>query len=341
MLVLRPNCERCGKDLTPDAPDAMICSYECTFCASCVEGVLRGRCPNCGGTFTPRPIRPRTDPNAEQIAYWNDEAGTRWTAIQRRTDALFADLTVAAMHSADPRPGESVLDVGCGCGATVLELAHRVGPDGRVVGVDVSKPMLQLARERVHAEGLQTVTLHIADAATYPFREAEFDLVFSRFGVMFFGDPVTAFANIRRSLRADGRLACLTWRPLADNPWFAVPLAAAIRCVPPPAPQNPEAPGPMSFADPARAKRILSEAGFTAIDFKRRDVMMKLSGPNELERATEFATQVGPASRALMAATPSAQTAAKAAICDALADYDGPGGVILPGSVWFVTARAS
>jgi SAM-dependent methyltransferase len=201
--------------------------------------------------------------------------------------------------------------------------------------------MLALASERVQAEGLRTVTLHLADAATYPFRAAEFDLAFSRFGVMFFGDPVTAFANIRRSLRAGGRLACMTWRPLADNPWFAVPLAAALRHVPPPAAQpDAEAPGPMSFADPARVQRILSAAGFTAIDLQRRDVMMKLSGANELERATEFATQVGPASRVLVGAAPAAQVAAKAAIRDALADYDGADGVILPGSVWFVTARA-
>ena len=341
MLTVRPNCERCGKDLPPDAPDAMICSYECTFCASCAQCALQGRCPNCGGTFTPRPIRPRTDPNADQIAYWNDAAGTRWTAIQRRTDALFDGLTIAAIDSADPRPGESVLDVGCGCGATVLELARRVRPGGRVVGVDVSQPMLELASERVQAEGLPSVTLHLADAATYPFREADFDLAFSRFGVMFFGDPVAAFTNIRRSLRAGGRLACLAWRPIAANPWFGVPLAAAMRHVPAPAPPDPEAPGPMSLADPQRVTRILSEAGFSGIDLQRRDVMMKLSEPNELDGATEFATQVGPASRALVGATPASQVAARAAIREALAAYDGDDGVILPGSVWFITARAS
>ncbi|HWT07192.1 MAG TPA: class I SAM-dependent methyltransferase [Xanthomonadales bacterium] len=282
-----------------------------------------------------------SDPNAEQIAYWNDEAGARWTTIQRRVDELFGGLTAAAIDSADPRPGESVLDVGCGCGATVLELARRVGSAGHVVGVDVSRPMLDLANERVRAAGLRMVTLHLADAATYPFREAEFELAFSRFGIMFFGDPVTAFANIRRSLRAGGRLAGVVWRPLADNPWFAVPLAAATRYVAPPAPQDPEAPGPMSFADPSRVKRILSEAGFSGIELQRRDVMMKLSGPNELETAAEFATQVGPASRVLVGATAAAQVAAKAAIRDALAEYDGAGGVALPGSVWFVTARAS
>ena len=283
-----------------------------------------------------------SDPNAEQIAYWNDEAGARWTAIQQRTDALFDEVTVAAIDSADPRPGESVLDVGCGCGATVLELARRVRPGGCVVGVDVSRPMLELAKARVQAEELPAVTLHLADASTHSFREAEFDLAFSRFGIMFFGDPVTAFTNIRRSLRADGRLACLTWRSLAANPWFGVPLAAALRHVPPPpAAPDPDAPGPMSFADPDRVKRILSAAGFTAIDLERRDVMMKLGGTNELDRATEFATQVGPASRALVGATPAAQAAARSAIREALADYAGAGGVMLPGSVWFITARAS
>jgi SAM-dependent methyltransferase len=281
-----------------------------------------------------------SDPNAEQIAYWNDEAGTRWTAIQQRTDELFAGLTTDALDSVNPCPGEAILDVGCGCGATVLELARRVAPAGRVVGVDVSEPMLGLAGQRVSAQGLPNVTLHVADAATFPFDAAEFDIAFSRFGVMFFGAPVAAFANIRRALRPGGRLAFLAWRPLADNPWFGVPLAAVLPHVPAPAAPDPEAPGPMSFADATRVERILREAGFAAIELERRDVMMKLSDANELERAAEFATQVGPASRALAAAAPGAQAAARAAIRDALAAYDGPGGIRLPGSVWFVTARA-
>ncbi len=111
-------------------------------------------------------------------------------------------------------------------GGTVLELARRVRPGGRVVGVDVSRPMLELASERAQAEDLRSVTLHLADASTFPFDEAEFDLAFSRFGVMFFDDPVTAFTNVRRSLATGGRLACLSWRPLADRVCTLVALLA-------------------------------------------------------------------------------------------------------------------
>ena len=284
-------------------------------------------------------ISARMASNAEQIAYWNEEAGTRWTAIQRRIDALFAELTVAAIDSAGPRPGESVLDVGCGCGATVLELARRVGPDGRVIGVDVSRPMLELARERVRAEGLANVTLHLADASAYAFRDADFDLAFSRFGIMFFDDPVPAFANVRRSLRPGGRLAFIAWRSMADNPWFSVPLAAAIQYVPAPPASDPEAPGPMSFANPDRVRRILGAAGFTSIEMERRDAAMTLAGPNEIDRAADLASQVGPASRAIASGTPEAQAAARAAIRTALEAHDGPHGVQLPASVWYVSAR--
>ena len=283
---------------------------------------------------------PSSGPNAEQIAYWNDAAGARWTAIQQRTDELFALVTTAALDSAGAQAGESVLDVGCGCGATVLDLARRVGSGGTVVGVDVSRPMLDLASQRVRAERLTNVTLHLADASTHPFEEAEFDLAFSRFGVMFFDDPVSAFANIRRSLRPGGRLAFLAWRPLSENPWFNVPLAAALRHVPRPDVYDPDAPGPFSFADSDRVRRILDAAGFSAIDMQPRDAMMKLGGPNEVAQAADLASQVGPVSRALAPAGDAAQAAAKAEILKTFGELETPEGVILPAGLWFVSARA-
>jgi len=281
-----------------------------------------------------------SDENAGQIAYWNDEAGARWAALQERTDAAFAVITETALDYASPAADEAVLDVGCGCGATVLELARRVGPNGNVLGIDVSEAMLNLAAERARRRHLMNVNLVLADASTHRFSEGAFDLAFSRFGVMFFDNPVKAFANIKRSLRDSGWLTFICWRDLSENPWFFVPLAAAKPYLAPQAQADPESPGPLSFADPDRVWRILQQAGFTTIELNRHDTMMRLSGPNELESAADFATQIGPVSRALAGVDESLRTTVKAAILEVLREYEDAEGVFLPASVWIVSGRA-
>jgi len=280
------------------------------------------------------------DENAGQIAYWNDEAGARWAALQERTDAAFAVMTEAALDYASPQTDEAVLDVGCGCGETVLELARRVGPNGNVMGVDVSKAMLDLAAERTRRRHLTNVQLVLADASTHRFSEGAYDLAFSRFGVMFFDNPVKAFANIKRSLRDGGRLTFTCWRDLSQNPWFFVPLAAAKPYLGPQAQPDPESPGPLSFADPNRVRLILQRAGFTTIELIQYDTMMRLSGPNELESAADFATRLGPVSRALTGADESLKATVKAAILEVLREHEAAEGVFLPASVWIVSGRA-
>ncbi|MGH7709151.1 MAG: class I SAM-dependent methyltransferase [Vulcanimicrobiaceae bacterium] len=279
-------------------------------------------------------------PNADEIEYWNAEAASRWTALYPRTDALFAEITAAALDYASPQTGEHVLDVGCGCGATVLELVRRVGPGGRVVGIDVSTAMLGVAAERVRAARCANVELLLTDASMHPFEPATFQLAFSRFGVMFFDDPVSAFANIRRALRPGGRLVFISWRRPSENPWLMLPFAAAKPHLPPQPPRGPDDPGPFAFADPDRVRHILEAAGFTAVELDQRDVGMRLGGPGGLDAATEFAALIGPASAALDGAGPGARAAAKAAIHDELGQHVGPDGIVLPGSVWFVAARA-
>lgn len=277
--------------------------------------------------------------NAQQIAYWNEEGGERWVAIQARTDAAFAEVTQAALHSAAPQPGETVLDIGCGCGGTVLDLARSVAPAGNVVGLDVSRPMLALAEDRARGVGIANAEFILADASTYPF-ETRFDLAFSRFGVMFFDEPFGAFANIKRALRPGGRLAFLAWRPLKENPWFTVPLGVALQHVPPPAPADPRAPGPFAFADPQYVRDILERAGFSAIEIERRDPAMKLAAPGDLAGAASLATNLGVVSRLLTGQDTAMWSAVENGIREALKPYDGPAGVSLGGSVWFVTARA-
>src|SRR5260370_18482697 len=182
--------------------------------------------------------------NTAQIAYWNDKIAITWTTFQEHIDTVFAPLTAVALDAAAPATGERVIDVGCGSGATVLELARRVGPTGHVLGLDVSEPMSAQARERIAAEQLRNAEVLVHDAATCVFPRSDTDLLFSRFGVMFFADPEAAFANLRLAMRPGGRLLCMAWRPLAENPWFSVPLQAARALLPPQPPPEPNAPGP-------------------------------------------------------------------------------------------------
>src|SRR5580692_9070825 len=197
-----------------------------------------------------------------QREFWNSEATRRWVTEQARIDRLFAGVTDAALAAAAPKPGEHALDIGCGTGTTLLRLADAVGPSGRVLGVDISEQQLTLARRRIAEAGSAQASVELHDAATYPFSAGDFDLAFTRFGVMFFADPIAAFTNIRRALKPGGRLALAVFRPGPQNPWATASIAAIRHLVTPPAPPGPEEPGQFSWGDPARVHRILEGAGF-------------------------------------------------------------------------------
>jgi SAM-dependent methyltransferase len=277
--------------------------------------------------------------NAAQIAYWNAAAAATWTALQARLDALFAPISQAALAAAAPAAGEAVLDIGCGCGATILALAECVGPGGRVLGLDVSEPMAARARERIGEAGLGNATVLVADAAAHRFAWPA-DLLFSRFGVMFFADPVTAFANLRSGVRPDGRLLCAVWRTPADNLWLTVPFQAALPVLPPQPPTEPDAPGPFAFADPGRVEAILMGAGWRDVALRRQDVTMLMAPPGGLEEATDFAMRLGPLARILRESDPALEAPVRAAVRSAITAHDGPHGVTFGGSIWLVSARA-
>ncbi len=277
--------------------------------------------------------------NADQIAYWNGPGGQRWADRDAAQEALLRPIAEVLIEHARPKPGERVLDVGCGAGATTVMFAKAVAPDGFVLGLDVSGPMLARARE-IAPKNLP-LDFVLADATVYPFDPGSFDLLASRFGVMFFADPVASFTNLRRALKPSGRLAFACWRDPKENPWMMAPLQAVYKHVPKMPPVGPEDPGPFAFASEERVMRILKGAGFADVRMEPHTLAMDVAIGRGLEAAVEGALQIGPASRALQGHPQETYEAAKGSIRETLAPFVRGQSVPLPGSIWIVTAKAS
>jgi len=275
--------------------------------------------------------------NADQIAEWNGALGQRWADLQREIDGIALPFGEAALKLAAPQAGEQAIDVGCGCGGTSIELARRVGETGRVLGVDVSHPMLAVARARAGLAGWANLEFREADAseAALP---GDTDLLFSRFGVMFFGQPVPAFRHLRRSMRSRGRCVFVCWRAPRDNSWAMTPLVAARKAMGiTPAPADPNAPGPFAFADDERLRVILSDAGFENIDVLRFDAPVLLG--DTPRSAAENAARLGPSARLVRDVGIENLPVIVDAVERALKPLAAPDGqVSLNGSTWIVAA---
>ncbi len=273
------------------------------------------------------------DENAAQRDFWNGPVGQNWVTNQAALDALHAGVAALLMAEAAPASGARVLDIGCGAGATTLAVARAVGETGTVAGIDISEPLLALARERAAAEGVANATFLHADAAHHRFETGGADQVVSRFGLMFFADPVAAFANIATALRPGGSIVFTAWGPAEGNPWFGEPLAAAVERLGAGTPANPDAPGPMAFRDIDRVVGILAAAGLAEPQGSARAVDLHLTGG--LDAAADLALRVGAATRLLRDKNGSAEdaTAIRAAVRERFARFVTADGIRVPATV--------
>ncbi|MHB8438380.1 MAG: class I SAM-dependent methyltransferase [Acidimicrobiales bacterium] len=278
--------------------------------------------------------------NADMREFWNTRGGDQWVREGARYDAMLAPCAVRLLDGAQLAEGETVLDVGCGAGATTVEAARRVTPGGHVVGVDLSGPMLARASERAAASSVPAKFLQ-GDAQTMAFEET-FDVVISRFGIMFFDDPDAAFANLARALRPGGRLCVVCWKEMFANEWIAVPAAAAVAHVGMPelpdraAPGAPEAPGPFSLADPDKTKALLERAGFT--DVTLDDASDGLRIGDDVDDVTSFVVSGEMVRRLFEGKDPAVVDQALDAVRSALTPFATDEGVVLGGSYWVVRA---
>ena len=271
--------------------------------------------------------------NTNNSSAGNDLASHARADVQEALDRQLAPLGQRAMAALGPMPGERVIDLGCGTGQTSLDLAQAVGASGAVLGIDISAVVLEQARQRSGDCAQLEFVLH--DAATYPFEAGAFDAAFSRFGVMFFSDPVAAFNNIRYALKRGGRLAFVCWRNEQENDVDEVPLRAARPFLKPQPVSDPNPPGPFSFANPDRVRALLTAAGFEDIKIVPYDEQV---GSGDLETALTLALRVGSLGKIVREA-PELRAAVVEPVRAALAKHERPQGVMLNAATWIVTAR--
>lgn len=273
--------------------------------------------------------------NQAQKEFWNGPAGEGWVSGQESMDRSLSGVTDALMDRAGIKAGERVIDIGCGTGETSLLAGAAVGAAGAVLGIDISAPMTGLAAKRAKEGALSQVSFKVADAQVDPLM-GDADLALSRFGVMFFEDPVAAFANLRAHMAKNGRLCFACWQSPKLNQWVSLPMSVVRKYVTDDAPRDPHAPGPFAFADPARLERLLSEAGWRDIDIEPVDFEMPWGA--SIEAAASGLVERGPV-RPLVEELP-AETVQKIVddIAAALPKQDGTIG--LSGAIFVVTAKA-
>lgn len=277
-------------------------------------------------------------PNAGQAEFWSGVAPT-WIELEAQFERVGGPPSLLAIDRLGLSAGQRVVDVGCGLGPSTLELGRRVGPTGEVVGVDISEAMLAGARQHAARAGQANVTFVEADVQEHDLGQAAFDAAFSRFGVMFFADPVTAFSNIRRSLRSGGRLSFVCWQDVFANEWMLVPGMAAMSVVGDLPMPGPDEPGPFSLADPDKVRAVLGGAGFSDVDVApHNDVIVE--SEDRIPVVVEASVRMGPAREAIREGGSDVDQQVRRAVEDALRQRVQGGELHATRGVLLVTARA-
>ncbi len=278
--------------------------------------------------------------NQAQQQYWNEPGGTTWTAWQQRMDTQLAPFGDAAIEAANPQTGERVLDVGCGCGHTTLQIADLVGASGKSIGLDISQPMLARGVERAAASEADNATFVLADAQVAATQDigGAVDAIVSRFGVMFFADPTAAFTNIGTLLQPDGRMAFVCWQTPKTNSWMSGLGRELASLFPDQPPMDPTAPGPFAFADPERVCSILTASGWGDVDATPCVRTMQLFGTSDFDTAVEGSIRLGGAGRLLIGASDDLVAQARTIAEGVMREMWTEEGALVNGSTWLVTA---
>ncbi|PZV37435.1 class I SAM-dependent methyltransferase [Mesorhizobium kowhaii] len=275
-------------------------------------------------------------PNTRQAALWNDASGKAWVEMQPILDEILAPFERLVVDAGYPGEGGNVLDIGCGAGATTLAMARRVGDDGRCVGLDISQPLVALATERTRVEEVANASFEVGDAQAYALESGHFDAIVSRFGVMFFDDPVAAFANIRQAARRGGKLAFVCWRSPVENDFMTTAARAAAPFLPPAPAPDPDAPGQFAFADGAKVKRILEASGWSSIEVEQADILCQIAEGDLMT----FVTRLGPVGAALREVDRATAEKITAVLPAAFAPFVEDGEARFNAACWLVTALA-
>ncbi|WP_454909360.1 class I SAM-dependent methyltransferase [Variovorax gossypii] len=272
----------------------------------------------------------------EQARLWNGHAGRAWVETQATLDRMFEPLADLLVEAASHRPAGRVLDIGCGTGATTLAVARLKGAqESPCVGIDISAPMIEAARSRAEKEG-SGARFICANAQTHAFEAASFDLLISRFGVMFFDDPVRAFINLRHAATDGAGLRFIAWRSAAENPFMTTAERAAAPLLPNLPPRKPGAPGQFAFADRERIERILRESGWQGIDISPFDVACSLPEKGLLH----YLSQLGPVGKQLQEEDEQTRTRVITAVRSAFEPYVHGDEVRFTAACWMVAAHA-
>ncbi|MGX6570981.1 class I SAM-dependent methyltransferase [Cupriavidus necator] len=272
----------------------------------------------------------------DQAALWNGPSGHAWVAEQAVLDDMFRPLEGRLVDTVGKTSAQHVLDVGCGTGSTTIALARKLGAQGRCTGIDISEPMLAAARARAQHNG-STASFIRADAQDYAFAPASFDSIVSRLGVMFFSDPVRAFANLRRAATPDATLHCIAWRSASENPFMTTAERAAAPLLSNLPPRQPGAPGQFAFGDRQRVQAILEEGGWGGIDVEPIDFACTLPEP----ALVDYLSRLGPVGLALREADASTRASVIETVRAAFEPYVHGATVRYTAACWMITARAA